>query len=446
MLALLPESERKKELGGLTDEVAFELLYRWRFWARPKQVAPPGDWGTWIIRAGRGFGKTRSGSGWIQERALAHPGRWMALVARTPADAREYMVEGPGGIVKNAHPRDRPNYEPSKRRLTWPNGSWATIYSDEEPDQLRGFSGDTAWLDEFAKFKNPTATWDNLQFGMREVSSDRPRRLITTTPRPIKILRNLEAMATTVVVTGSSDENKLNLDPSWYNETIESYRGTRLGRQEIDAEILDDAPGALWRRALIEESRHSSEGLPDMQRVVVGVDPATAAPEDGRAETGIIVVGLGVDGKGYVLADLSCRLAPDGWAQRAISGLDLYDGDAIVAETNQGGQMVAATIRAVRPTAKVIEVHASRGKVVRAEPIAALYELGRVCHVGTHPDLEDQMMMFTPTGLIGGTTGDRVDALVWALTELFPRMTKKGVRDGAQVKIENVKGYHPHKF
>jgi len=435
-----------KELESLTDEEAFKLLYDWRFWARPKQLAPGGDWGTWIIRAGRAFGKTRSGSGWVQERALAHPGRWIALVARTPADARDIMIEGPGGILKNARPSERPQFEPSKRRLTWPNGSWATIFSDEAPDQLRGFSGDTAWLDEFAKFKNPQETWDNLQFGMRELSGDRPRRLITTTPRPLKLLRELEAMTSTITVVGSSDENRANLDDKWFTETIESYRGTRLGRQEIEAEILDDAPGALWRRAILDEYRKSNEGLPDMQRVVVGVDPATAAPEDGRAETGIVVVGLGVDGIGYVLDDLSCRLVPDGWARRAISGLDLHDGDAIVAETNQGGQMVASTIRAVRPTVKVIEVHASRGKVVRAEPIAALYEQGRVRHVGTHADLEDQMLMFTPTGLIGGTTGDRVDALVWALTELFPRMTKKGARDGRNVSIENVKGYSPHRF
>src|SRR3990167_8431992 len=362
LLALNLDSSRMKELESLTDEEAFKLLYDWRFWARPKQLAPGGDWGTWIIRAGRAFGKTRSGSGWVQERALAHPGRWIALVARTPADARDIMIEGPGGILKNARPSERPQFEPSKRRLTWPNGSWATIFSDEAPDQLRGFSGDTAWLDEFAKFKNPQETWDNLQFGMRELSGDRPRRLITTTPRPIKLLREIEAMPSTITVISSSDENKDNLDPNWFSETIESYRGTRLGRQEIEAEILDDAPGALWRRAILDEYRKSNEGLPDMQRVVVGVDPATAAPEDGRAETGIVVVGLGVDGIGYVLDDLSCRLVPDGWARRAISGLDLHDGDAIVAETNQGGQMVASTIRAVRPNAKKDGVQRSAGK------------------------------------------------------------------------------------
>lgn len=390
---------------------------------------------------------TRSGSGWVHERALDYAGRWVALIARTPADARDYMIEGPGGFLKNITRAERPNYEPSKRRLTWPNGSWATIYSDQEPDQLRGFSGDTAWLDEFAKFKHPLECWDNLEFGMRESSNDRPRRLITTTPRPLKMLRQLASLSTTRLVTGSSHENRANLDPIWFKETIQRYEGTRLGRQEIYAEILDDIPGALWTRDILERGRKTPDQVPDLQRVVVGVDPAVSAPEsesEGLAETGIIVVALGVDGRGYVLDDLTCRLGPNGWARRAVSGLDAHDGDAIVAETNQGGAMVKSTIRSVRPSVKVIEVHASRGKVVRAEPIAALYEQGRVSHVGAFDDLEDQMMMFTPYGIEGNTTADRVDALVWALTELFPRMTKREQR-GA-VTVQGVGGYSPHRF
>jgi phage terminase large subunit-like protein len=218
-------------------------------------LPPDGDWATWVLRAGRGFGKTRTGSGWVHERAIEHPGRWIALVARTPADARDYMIEGPGGLLRNTHPRERPLYEPSKRRLTWPNRSWATIYSDEEPDQCRGFSGDTAWLDELAKFQNATETWHCLAFGMRETSSDRPRILVTTTPRPIPILAQIERLPSTVVVQGSSYENARNLDPRWFDDALTRYEGTRLGRQEIDAEILDDTPGALWTREVLEKSR-----------------------------------------------------------------------------------------------------------------------------------------------------------------------------------------------
>jgi hypothetical protein len=246
LLALLPESARRKILAELSDEELRALEHDWRFWARPKQVPPPGDWLTWIIRAGRGFGKTRTGGGFTHERAMAHAGRWIALVGKTPADVRDYMVEGPGGVLRNCPPHEKPLYEPSKRRLTWPNGSWASIYSSEEADQLRGFSGDTAWLDEFAKYKNPREVWDNLQFGMREVSDDQPRVCITTTPRPLPLLTELEEKGTTVVVTGSSYENRANLSPKWFKETLSAYEGTRLGRQEIHAEILDDVEGRVY--------------------------------------------------------------------------------------------------------------------------------------------------------------------------------------------------------
>lgn len=279
----------------------------WRRKARPKQLAPAGDWATWVIRAGRGFGKTRSGTGWVHERAMDYPGRWIALVARTPADAREYMIDGPGGILRNTPEHERPLFESSKRRLTWPNGSWATIYSDEEPDQLRGFSGDTAWLDEFAKFRNARETWQNLQFGMREKSTDRPRRLITTTPRPIAILREIEKAASTVVVTGSSHENEANLDPMWLAETLAPYEGTRLGRQEIEAEMLEDTPGALWQREWIDRGRVSA--APDLRRIVVAVDPSVSTSEKAD-ECGIIVAGIGADGHIYVLDDMTARLGP----------------------------------------------------------------------------------------------------------------------------------------
>lgn len=262
-----PQDKQKvlqRELSKLSRVESYDLLYTWRgFWARPKQLAPEGDWSTWVLRAGRGHGKSRTGAEWVQERAIAHPGSWIALIARTPADARDYMIEGPGGFLRNIHPKRRPKYEPSKRRLTWPNGSWATIFSDEEPDQTRGFSGATAWIDEFGKFQNPVDTWDNLQFGMREVTNDRPRVLITTTPRPMKILRDIEKMRSTIVVVGSSYDNKANLDPAWFENLVEKYEGTRLGRQEIAAEILDDVQGALWTRAMLDEARLRCV-LPDM--------------------------------------------------------------------------------------------------------------------------------------------------------------------------------------
>ena len=251
-LALCTKEEREAVIAGYTPEQLVELQYSWRFWARPKQIAPPGDWSVWNLRAGRGFGKTRTGAGWLHERAMEIPGRWMALIAKTPADARDVMIEGPGGLLdrlgKNINPKDRPLYEPSKRRLTWPNGSWATIYSSEEPEQLRGFSGDTAWIDELAKFSNPRDVWDNLQFGMREASVDQPRILITSTPKPLMLLKEIEKTKGTVTVTGSSYDNQANLDPKWFSQTISAYEGTQFGRQEIHGEILDPEESGIVKR------------------------------------------------------------------------------------------------------------------------------------------------------------------------------------------------------
>ena len=245
-LASLPDWERQAVLSELTATELQALEWDWRFWARPKQLPPAGNWLVWMLRAGRGFGKTRTGSGWVHERAIQSPGRWMALVGRVPKDIRDYMVEGPGGLLRNTVPQERPTYESSINRLTWPNGSWATIYSSEKPDDLRGFSGDTGWFDELAKFANPRECWDNLQFGMREVSADQPRILITTTPRPIPLLSEIEEKPTTVVVTGSSYENRANLSPVWFSEILSAYEGTALGRQEIHAELLDEVEGRVY--------------------------------------------------------------------------------------------------------------------------------------------------------------------------------------------------------
>jgi hypothetical protein len=245
-LASLPESERLVFLQGLTATELATLEYDWRSWARPKQLPPPGGWLTWLLQTGRGFGKSRAGAGWVHRRAMDGPGRWCALIAKTPADARDVMIDGPAGLLRNTPPNERPLFESTKRRVTWPNGSWGTLYSSEEPDQLRGFSGDTAWLDEFGKYSNPREVWDNLQFGMREASADLPRVCITTTPRPLPILEEIEAKPSTVTVKGSSYENRANLAPTWFTETLAAYEGTRLGRQEIHGERLDDVEGRVY--------------------------------------------------------------------------------------------------------------------------------------------------------------------------------------------------------
>jgi phage terminase large subunit-like protein len=339
------------------------------------------------------------------------------------------MVEGESGLLAT-HPKDqRPIYEPSKRRVTWPNGAVATLFNATEPDQLRGPQHDLAWLDELAKWRYAQETFDMLQFGLR--LGDKPRQCVTTTPRPTPLVRYLMKQPRWVVTKGSTYDNQANLAPSFVKQIISRYEGTRLGRQELNAEVLDDAPGALWTRAKLDETRRrKTDKLPDMQRIVVAIDPAASAgTEDGQAETGIVVAGMGVDGRGYVLDDVSCRATPNAWARQAVAAYDLYSADAIVAETNQGGDMVEQTIRSVRPSIPFIGVRASRGKVTRAEPVAALYEQGRVSHVGSFPQLEDQMVLFTPLGIEGGTTADRTDALVWALTELFPSMVHRRAWD-----------------
>ena len=287
-LAVQDEPTRAKILASYTEAQLEDLKYDWTFWGRPKQLAPKGDWSTWLLRAGRGFGKTRGGVGWIQSRAMDEA-RWIALVGATPADVRDYMIEGPGGFLDpkgvNIAPKDRPLFEPSKRRLTWPNGSWATIYSAEEPGQLRGYSGDTAWLDELGKYPKPRLVWDNLQFGMREASSDRPRRLITTTPTPDPIFRELARLPGTVEVIGSSYENRANLDPTWFAETILAYEGTQIGRQEIHAELLDPEEGGIVKRSSFRIWPHD-RSLPTFEAIVVSLDTAFTERTQTGAEGG----------------------------------------------------------------------------------------------------------------------------------------------------------------
>lgn len=418
-LASLPEVLRDELISALTPAQAGALLHDWSFWARPSQLPPDGDWRVWLLLAGRGFGKTRTGAELMRARAIARTARRLALVAPTAGDARDVMVEGESGILAISPPWERPRYEPSKRRLTWPNGATATLFSADEPERLRGPQHDTAWCDELASWRYPEA-WDMLMFGLR-LGTD-PRVVVTTTPRPTTLLRELIIDPSVVVTRGTTYDNRSNLAPSFLGQVVRKYQGTRLGRQELDAELLEDAAGALWTRGIIEGTR--ARAAPPLIRVVVAIDPAVTATDEAD-ETGIIVAGRDSYGHAWVLADTSGRYQPIEWARTAISAYRAHRADRIVAEVNNGGDMVEATLRMIEPNVPFTAVRASRGKITRAEPIAALYEQGRVHHLGAFPKLEDQMCAFvadTRGSLkISSTSSspDRVDALVWALTDLL---------------------------
>jgi predicted phage terminase large subunit-like protein len=405
-------SRRDSVFGALAGSLASD----WRRIARPSQLPPPGDWTVWLILAGRGWGKTRSGAEFVRLQKLAGCSR-MALVGATAADVRDIMVEGASGILATSPKHDRPQYEPSKRRVTWSNGAMATTYSADEPERLRGPQHDLAWCDELAAWNYPES-WDQLQFGMR--MGARPRTVVTTTPKPTKIIRGLvNREGVDVAVTrGSTFENASNLAPAFLSEITKRYGGTRLGRQELQAEILDDVPGALWQRAWIDRDRR--ERAPELKRIVVAIDPAVKSGDDSD-ETGLVVAGVGHDDHGYVLEDLSGRYQPHEWAKVAIAAYRRHEADRIVAEVNNGGEMVESVLRQVDASVSFKAVHASRGKVTRAEPISALYEQGRVHHVGAFKALEDQMCAFASDfdRARAGYSPDRMDALVWALTELM---------------------------
>jgi phage terminase large subunit-like protein len=334
----------------------------------------------------------------------------IALVARTASDVRDVVVEGESGILRISPTGERPEWNSSRRRLTWPNGAIATTYSADEPDQLRGPQHDAAWLDECASWRYPEA-FDQLRFGLR--LGAHPQVVVTTTPRPTALITGLIRAPGTVVTMGRTRDNAANLAAGVVADLERRYAGTRLGRQELDGEILTDAPGALWKWAPIEAAR--VDVAPVLKRVVVAIDPAVTSGEDSD-ETGIVVAGLGWNDRVYVLADASGRYAPTEWARRAIAAYRTHEADRIVAEVNNGGEMVAATLRIIEPGAAVRTVHASRGKAVRAEPVAALYEQGRVSHVGPLPQLEDQLTTWDPGA--SRQSPDRLDALVWAITDL----------------------------
>lgn len=410
-------------MKGLTDEQIEELLWDWRAWARPEQIAPEGDWLTWVINGGRGFGKTRGGSEWVREEVENGKMR-IALIGETYKDLVEVMCFGDSGIESVFPPHQKPKIVSNPNvQITFHTGAIALGYNATQPAQLRGPQFDAAWCDELAKWKHARDTWDMLQFGLR--LGTRPRALVTTTPRPIPVLKEILKDPTTVVTHGSTFDNAGNLAKTFLQRVKTKYGGTRLGRQELNAEMLDDLPGALWTRDMFDPTDGKKKGrvtdAPDMQRVVVAIDPSgTAGAEDSGDSIGIVIAGKGVDGRGYVLGDWTCKLSPDGWGKRAVLAYKQFKADRIVAERNFGGAMVEHVIRTVDKRVSYKEVVASRGKVVRAEPVAALYEQGRVSHAGTKlAELEDQMCLIGPEGFVGEGSPDRADALVWALTELM---------------------------
>lgn len=371
---------------------------------------------------GRGAGKTRTGAEWVRALALGDPaftaapvGR-IALIGETAADVRAVMIEGPSGLLALDGPR--PHWSPSRRRLDWPNGAVALAFSAEEPDSLRGPQFGAAWSDELAKWRYADDAWDMIQFGLRLGRA--PRGLVTTTPRPIPLLRRILADPATRVSRSRTADNAANLAPSFLDAVVGRYAGTRLGRQELDGELIEDRADALWTRARIEETR--VRGAPeDLRRIVVAVDPP-ASSKDGADACGIVAAGLGPAGEAYVLADATlARASPEAWASAALALYHRLAADGLVVEVNQGGEMASAVLREVDAAVPVIPVRATRGKYLRAEPVSVLYAQGRVHHVGALPALEDELCDFGPDGLSSGASPDRLDALVWALTHLMLR-------------------------
>lgn len=396
----------------MNDDDVQAMLYDWTFWARDKQIPPNWAWQIWLILTGRGWGKTRTGAEWVRDQIENKGRRRIALVGRTTSDVRDVMVEGESGILAICPPWNRPQYQPTKRRIVWPNGAIATTYSGDRPDQLRGPQHDGAWADELAAWRYPDS-WDQLLFGLR-LGID-PQVVVTTTPRPTKLIKRLIKDKRVAVTKGHTLENKANLAPSALRAMLDRYGGTRLGRQELAAEILDDNPDALWKREDIEKARVRSH--PDLDRVIVAVDPAATSKESSN-ETGIVVAGIATLGDtvhGYVLDDATLKGRPDVWANAAITAYNVHHGSRIVGEVNNGGEMVEHTLRTVDASIPYKAIHASRGKRTRAEPIAALYEQGRIHHVGMFAELEDQLCQWVP----GNDSPDRLDALVWALSELI---------------------------
>ena len=413
--------ERDRFFFSLSQREQQDFLYHWNFWARPEQLPPGGDWPVWLILAGRGFGKTRAGAEWVRAIAECDGSARFALVGANYAETRTVMVEGESGLLSIAPPNQRPAWEPSLKRLTWENGAQAHLYSAAEPEGLRGPQHSHAWCDEIAKWMNNAgqaeAAWDNLKMGLR--LGYQPQIVATTTPRPVPLVRALVA-GEAAITKGRTQDNDLHLPVAFLTAMEADYGGTRLGRQELDGELIEDVEGALWTRVMIEGCRVAREERETgFARVVIGVDPPASAIGDA---CGIIVAGLGYDGKAYVIADCSVEKAsPESWARKVADAADRCEADRVIAEANQGGAMVKSVLHAAKISLPVKLVHASRGKVARAEPVAALYENGRVHHAGAFPRLEDELCGLLIGGRYEGPgrSPDRADALVWALTELM---------------------------
>jgi len=424
-LALLPPAERAQMIASLGAE---RVLTDWPSWAQPGQRPPAGAWRTWLLLAGRGYGKTRAGAEWVRGLAEADGTLRIALVSATLAEARSIMVEGESGLLAIAPRGKRPRWEASKNRLVWRNGAQAMLYSGESPDGLRGPQHHFAWCDELAKWAYGQATWDNLQMGLR--LGGQPRAVVTTTPRPLALVRALIADPGVIVTRGTMRDNHF-LSPAFVASMQGAYGGTRLGRQELDGELITDTPGALWTRDRLDVCRVRT--CPELRRIVVAVDPPAGI---GRDACGVVVAGLIADGRSQgepvwatrraiVIEDASVHGAtPEGWARAVADAVARHKADRVVAESNQGGVMVASVLRAAGLALPVKLVHATRGKVARAEPVAALYEAGRISHLGSFPELEDELCgLMTGGGYTPGNASrgspDRADALVYALTELL---------------------------
>ncbi|AQR74440.1 DNA-packaging protein [Sphingomonas sp. LM7] len=423
----LPPEERSVVLRSLSWPQKREFDERWWQWAHMGQRAPAGEWRVWLIRAGRGFGKTRAGAEWVSEVARAAPGCRIALVGATLDDARKVMVEGPSGLLAVAQSHEKLFWQPGTGELRFDSGAVATIYSAETPDRLRGPQHGFAWCDELAKWRGRVAdaAWDNLLMGLRE--GEAPQLVVTTTPRAVKLMHRVRALPGCRETLGKTRDNP-HLPGSFVEAMLADYAGTRLGRQELDGELLEDVEGALWTHGLIERVRVGV--APELTRVVVGVDPPASAGGDA---CGIVAVGLGRDGRGYVLEDASVSGAsPEGWARAVAACAARHGADRVIAEKNQGGDMVASVLRGADTGLPVTLVHAARGKSARAEPVALLYEAGKVRHVGAWPALEDEICGLQAGGGYEGPgrSPDRADAAVWALTELM-----LGKRGAARVTL-----------
>lgn len=408
-MRMLPLEKQRELLTNLPPDVLKTLRYDWRFWGRPDQFEPEGDWRIWLIMTGRGWGKTRTGAELVRQ-WIARGFTYVNLIGATSDDARDIMIKGESGVMEICPDDERPIYKENQRRLIWPNGAISLVFTADEPDRLRGKQHMKIWADEIASWRYPDS-WDQAMLGLR--IGPNPQVVATTTPKPTAFIKRLASDPRVIITRGDTYDNIANLAPAFIQEIVKRYEGTRLGLQELYAEIVDDIEGALWKRSTLDNFRVST--IPPLVRVVVGVDP-NASSKDTACETGVIVAGVGDDGHGYVIGDYSTRGTPETWATAVISAYNIHKADRIIAEVNNGGDMVETIIRTKAPLIPILKVHASRGKHVRAEPVSALYEQGRVHHVGVFRELEDQMCNWTPQDKI---SPDRLDALVWAMTFLL---------------------------